>query len=132
MNSKSPYEDLFPFTKLLGVRITKTDPDLIEAEMVVREDLCTSGEMLHGGAVMAFADSLGGIVTIVNLPEDAKRTATIESKTNFFRATPCGAKVIGRTTPLHKGRTTQAWQTRIESMQGKLVAMVTQTQMILR
>ena len=83
MNSKSPYEDLFPFTKLLGVRITKTDPDLIEAEMVVREDLCTSGEMLHGGAVMAFADSLGGIVTIVNLPEDAKRTATMRVRPIF-------------------------------------------------
>lgn len=121
-----------PFADLLGVRVTKSEPDLVEGELVVRGDLCTTGEVLHGGAMMSFADTLGGLATLANLPEDAKGTVTIESKTNFFRATPCGKRIVGRATPLHRGRTTHVWQTHIESEEGKVVAVVTQTQMILR
>lgn len=123
---------ILPFAELLGIRVTKSEPDLVEGELVVREDLCTSGEALHGGASMSFADTLGGIATLGNLPDDAKGTVTIESKTNFFRATPCGNKIVGRATPLHRGRTTHVWQTLVESEEGKTVAVVTQTQMILR
>lgn len=132
MSPEELNKDLFPFARLLGVRVTKSESDLVEAEIIVREDLCTSGEILHGGAVMAFADTLGAIGTIINLPKDAKGTATIESKTNFFRATPCGAKLVGRASPLHRGRTTQVWQTRIESEARKLIAVMTQTQMVLK
>ena len=99
--------------------------------MQVREDLCTSHQILHGGAIMAFADTLGAIGTMVNLPEDARGTATIESKTNFFRGAAQGDAVVGRCTPLHRGRTTQVWQTRIESRDGRAIAMVTQTQIVL-
>ena len=122
----------FPFARLMGIRVTRSGPDLVEGELTVREELCTGGDILHGGAVMAFADTLGGLATLANLPEDAKGTATVESKTNFFRATPCGTKVSARTTPLHRGRTTQVWQTLVESEEGKPVAVVIQTQMILR
>ena len=81
------FSDLpFPFSKLMGVTITCAEADRVEGTMQVREDLCTSHQILHGGAIMAFADTLGAIGTMVNLAEDARGTATIESKTNFFRA----------------------------------------------
>lgn len=132
MTPQQMNEELFPFARLLGVIVTRTEREVVEAEMVVRADLCTSGEILHGGAMMAFADSLGAIATIVNLPEDAKGTATLESKTNFFRAAPLGAKLTGRTVPLHLGRTTHVLQTTVSNEAGKPVAAVTQTQMVLR
>ena len=132
MSPEEINQNLFPFAKLLGIRVTKTDPDLIEAELMVGEDLCTSGQILHGGAVMAFADTVGAIATFVNLPADAKGTTTMESKTNFFRASLCGSKIVSRTTPLHRGRTTHVWQTHIETEEGKSVAVVTQTQMIMK
>ena len=80
---------------------------------------------------MAFADTLGAIGTMVNLAEDASGTATIESKTNFFRGAAEGDVVIGRSTPLHRGRSTQVWQTRIESQDGRAIAVITQTQIVL-
>jgi uncharacterized protein (TIGR00369 family) len=98
--------------------------------MVVRDDLCTRPAILHGGAVMAFADTLGATGTILNLPEGAG-TATLESKTNFIAGAPAGTRVIGETTPIHRGRTTQVWQTRVTTAEGRLVAVVTQTQMVL-
>lgn len=122
---------LFPFARLMGISVTRTDPELVEAALVVREDLCTSGEILHGGAIMAFADSLGAIATFVNLPDDARGTATLESKTNFFRPAPLGAKLHGRTVPLHLGRSTHVLQTTVSLESGKPVACVIQTQMIL-
>jgi uncharacterized protein (TIGR00369 family) len=122
---------MMPFGKLLGIRITRTDPDLIEAEIVVREDLCTVAAIMHGGALMAFADTLGAIGAIVNMAPDGKGTATIESKTNFIGAAPAGTTLIGRATPLHKGRRTQVWQTRVETAEGKLLGAVTQTQMMM-
>ncbi len=98
--------------------------------MVVREDLCTAGHIVHGGALMAFADTLGAAATALNLPAGAG-TTTLESKTNFLSAGLVGMTLVATTTPVHRGRRTQVWQTRIESDQGKLVALVTQTQMVL-
>jgi 1,4-dihydroxy-2-naphthoyl-CoA hydrolase len=116
---------------LLGVRFIEATPDLVKASLVVRPDLCTVGGILHGGAIMAFADTLGAVATVLNLPEGA-RTATIESKTNFLSAAPAGAQVLGECSPLHRGRTTMAWQTRVLAEDGKLLAFVTQTQLVLR
>ena len=119
-----------PFTELLGVRILSAAPERITAEMPVREDLCTVPAVLHGGALMAFADSLGAYATMLNLPEGAS-TTTIESKTNFFAPAPAGTTVTGECAPLHRGRRTMVWQTRITNAQGRLLALVTQTQMVL-
>ena len=115
---------------LLGMEMTEATPERVVAKIAVRQELCTVGNSLHGGAIMAFADTLGAVGTIMNLPAGA-RTTTIESKTNFIGGAPLGAKVTGESTPLHRGRTTQVWQTRITSEAGKLVAIVTQTQMVL-
>ena len=123
-------EKKMPFAELLGVRILSATPELLTAEMVVRENLCTLPPVLHGGAVMAFADSLGAYATMLNLPEGAS-TTTIESKTNFLAPAPVGTIVTGECSPLHRGRRTMVWQTRITNAQGRLLAIVTQTQMVL-
>jgi 1,4-dihydroxy-2-naphthoyl-CoA hydrolase len=119
-----------PFAELLGIVFTDASPERVCGEMTVRPDLCTLPAVLHGGAVMAFADTLGAAATVLNLPPGAW-TTTIESKTNFLAAAPAGTKVIGETTPVHRGRRTMVWQTRITSEAGKPVALVTQTQMVL-
>ena len=119
-----------PFAELIGVEFVAAATDRVIAEMTVREDLCTRPAVMHGGAIMAFADTLGAAGTILNLPE-AAGTTTIESKTNFVGPAPVGATVIGETTPIHRGRRTQVWTTRITTAEGKLVAVVTQTQMVL-
>lgn len=121
-------QPLFP--GLMGVEITEAAPDKIVASMLVRPDLCTAGGVCHGGAFMAFADTIGAVGTVVNLPPNA-RTTTIESKTNFMGAAQVNTRVIAESIPLHKGRTTQVWQTTIRTEAGKLCAVVTQTQMIL-
>ena len=121
---------MLPFAELLGIEFVSASPDKIVAEMIVREDLCTRPEVLHGGAVMAFADTLGATGTIVNLPEGAG-TTTIESKTNFVAPAPAGTRVIGEATPIHRGRRTMIWQTRVCTPEGRLVALVTQTQLVL-
>jgi 1,4-dihydroxy-2-naphthoyl-CoA hydrolase len=118
-----------PFAALLGVEIVTASPERIVAEMTVRDALCTRGAVLHGGAVMAFADTLGALGTIANLT-DGLRAATIESKTNFIAAAPAGSKVIGESIPLHRGRRTMVWQTRVTTADGRLVAVVTQTQLV--
>ena len=115
---------------LLGIALTTVTAERVTATLTVRDELCTTGKVLHGGAIMAFADTLGAVGTFVNLPQGA-RTATIESKTNFLGAAPLGARIIGESTPVHLGRTTMVWQTRISLESGKLVALVTQTQMVL-
>lgn len=120
--------DLFP--GLMGVEIGEVAQDRIVAGMLVRPDLCTTGGVCHGGALMAFADTVGAIGTVMNLPAGA-RTTTIESKTNFMGPAPVNTRVTAESTPLHRGRTTQVWQTSIRSEAGKLVAVVTQTQMVL-
>ena len=119
-----------PFAKLMGLRRVSATPERVDAELPVREDLCTRPAVLHGGAVMAFADTLGAIATIANLPAGAN-TTTIESKTNFFAAIPLGDVAKGECTPLHRGRTTMVWQTRITRGDGRLAAIVTQTQLVL-
>jgi len=120
-----------PFAELKGVTFVEADKDRVVARMLVRPDLCTLYKTIHGGAVMAFADSVGAAATIINLPEDAKGTTTIESKTNFIGGAREGMTVIAIATPVHRGRRTQVWQTRLETEEGKLIAIVTQTQMVL-
>lgn len=119
-----------PFAELLGVHYTSAAKDRVVAELAVREDLCTRPAVLHGGAIMAFADTLGAAATVLNLPEGSW-TTTIESKTNFLAPAPAGSKVIGETTPVHRGRRSMVWQTRVSTAEGRLVALVIQTQMVL-
>lgn len=118
------------FPGLLGIELTEVSAERVVATMRVRPELCTTGKVLHGGAIMAFADTLGAVATFANLPKGA-RTTTIESKTNFLGAAPAGSRVTGECTPFHRGKTTMVWQTMIRSEAGKLCAVVTQTQMVL-
>jgi 1,4-dihydroxy-2-naphthoyl-CoA hydrolase len=119
-----------PFAALMGVRFIEADRERVVASLVVREDLCTTGHIIHGGALMALADTVGAAATALNLPAGAG-TTTLESKTNFLSAGAVGATLVATATPIHRGRRTQVWQTRIETEQGKLAAIVTQTQMVL-
>lgn len=121
--------DMMPFSKSMGVKVTDASPDKVCGTLLVRSDLCTAGNILHGGAIMAFADALGGIGAFLTLPKGASTTVTIESKTNFLGAAPEGETVIAETTPEHVGKRTSVWQTRINRENGKPVAIVTQTQM---
>ena len=114
----------------LGVRLVSVAPDLVVAEIDVARHLCTAPGLMHGGAIMAFADTLGAVGTSANLPPGAG-TTTIESKTNFFRGGVEGTTLRGECRPMHRGRRTQVWQTAILNPDGKLVAQVTQTQMVL-
>ncbi len=119
-----------PFGELLGVKFTHAAPERVAATMLVRDDLCTVPAVLHGGAVMAFADTLGACATFLNL-RDGQGTTTIESKTNFLAPAAVGTTVSGECTPLHRGRRTMVWQTRVTGADGRLLAIVTQTQMVL-
>lgn len=119
-----------PFASTLGIKVTHYSPDRIEAELPVRPELGNRNGNLHGGAVMAFADDLGGAATIINLPE-GMTTATIESKTNFFASIGVGDVAKAECTLLHRGRTTMVWQSKITRGDGKLAALVTQTQIII-
>lgn len=131
ITAASIQEQLNPlFPGLMGVRLMEVSPERVVASMEVRPDLCTTGKVLHGGAIMAFADTLGAVGTIANLPKEA-RTTTIESKTNFLRAAPEGTRITGECTAFHRGKTTMVWQTQIKTDTGKLCAVVTQTQLIL-
>jgi uncharacterized protein (TIGR00369 family) len=120
-----------PFFRLLGGRIVEVSRDRVVAEVVVRDELTNRNGGLHGGAVMAIADNLGGTATFINMPAGAS-TTTIESKTNFFAAIPIGDTLRAECTPLHRGRTTMVWQTRITRSDGRLAALVTQTQLIIQ
>lgn len=122
--------NMLPFARLLGVEFRAAAPDRVVAEMTVRDDLCTIPATLHGGAVMAFADTLGGVATFLNL-KPGQGTTTIESKTNFVAGAPVGTKVTGECTAVHRGQRTMVWQTRITRPDGRLVALVTQTQLVL-
>jgi 1,4-dihydroxy-2-naphthoyl-CoA hydrolase len=119
-----------PFAALMGIRFIEAGRETVAASLLVREDLCTAGHTIHGGALMAFADTVGAAATILNLAEGAG-TTTLESKTNFLRAAAVGSTLTATATPVHRGRRTQVWQTRIETDDGKLVALITQTQMVL-
>ena len=116
--------------ELMGITLVEVTPDKVLATMQVRPDLCTTGGILHGGSIMAFADTLGAVGTFANL-QPGYTTATIESKTNFVGGAAEGSTVTGETTPVHKGRTTHVWQTRVTNAEGKLVALVTQTQIVM-
>jgi uncharacterized protein (TIGR00369 family) len=118
------------FPRCLGMTYVDASPDRLVAEIVVREDMSNGAGNIHGGALMTFADTLGAVATILNIPRE-KRTTTLESKTNFVGPAPVGARLIGEATPLHRGRTTQVWETRITTAEGRLVAKVTQTQIVL-
>ena len=117
-----------PFSDLMGVEVVERTKDRVLGRMTVREDLCTAGGICHGGAYMAFADALGAIGAVMNL-RDGSRTTTLESKTNFLGGAKAGTVIQGEATPLHVGRRSSVWQTRITSPEGKLLALVTQTQM---
>lgn len=117
-----------PFADLMGVEIVEREKARVVGRLVVGEALCTAGGILHGGAYMAFADSLGAIGGFLNLAPGA-RTTTLESKTNFLGSAKVGQTVVGEATPLHIGRRSSVWQTRISSEEGRLLALVTQTQM---
>ena len=119
-----------PFAETLGIRYLTASRERVTAEMTVLEAFCTHASMAHGGALMAFADTLGAAGTVLNLPDGAG-TTTIESKTNFLAPAPVGTVVLGETTPVHRGKRTMVWQTRITTSEGRLVALVTQTQMVL-
>ncbi len=120
-----------PFSRKLGVRFIEAGPDRVVSEMTIEADMCASPDRGHGGAIMSQADMTGAMSTVINLP-DGMMTTTIESKTNFFAAVPEGEVTVAETTPLHKGRSTMVWQTRItRKSDGRLAALVTQTQIIL-
>ena len=118
------------FPGLMGVELLEAGADRVVAQMKVRPDLCTAGGMLHGGAFMAFADTLGAVGTVMNLPANA-RTTTTDSSTKFLAGAPVGSVVTGECTPFHRGRTTMVWQTLVRSDSGKLCAVVTQTQLVM-
>jgi uncharacterized protein (TIGR00369 family) len=119
-----------PFIRWLGLRFLTATQERVTAEMLVRDDLCNGSGVLHGGALMAFADTLGACATTLNLAEGTG-TTTLESKTNFLAPALSGTTVFGECLPLHRGRRTMVWQTRVTSANGRLIAMITQTQMVL-
>jgi 1,4-dihydroxy-2-naphthoyl-CoA hydrolase len=122
--------ELPPFPRWLGITVTSAAPDRVVAELTVRAELCTEGGIIHGGAIMAFADTIGALGTVMNL-RAGQGTTTLESKTNFFSPGPVGTRLTAEATPLHRGRRTQVWETRLTNADGRLLAKVTQTQLVL-
>jgi uncharacterized protein (TIGR00369 family) len=118
------------FPDLMGLQLTEVTPEKVVGTLEVRPDLCTTGGILHGGALMAFADTLGAVGTFVNLPP-GKGTTTVESSTKFIGAAKAGSTVTGESVALHRGKTTMVWQTSIRNPDGRLCAVVTQTQLVL-
>jgi 1,4-dihydroxy-2-naphthoyl-CoA hydrolase len=120
-----------PFAEHLRIEFISAELDRVVARMHVAPEHCTLGGRAHGGALMALADTMGGVAAFINLDEKSAGTTTIESKTNFLGAAPVGDLLTATATPVHRGRRTQVWQTRIETGEGRLVALVTQTQLSL-
>ncbi|MEJ8856106.1 PaaI family thioesterase [Variovorax robiniae] len=118
------------FPGLMGVKLVEVAPERVLATMEVRPDLCTTGGILHGGAYMAFADTLGAVGTVLNLAQ-GKKTTTTDSSTKFIAGARVGTVVTGESLALHRGRTTMVWQTTIKNADGKLCAVITQTQLVL-
>ena len=123
--------DRMPFVRLLGLRVTEAGGERVRGELLVRAELCTANGVMHGGAIMAVADSLGAIGAMLTLPEGAAGTTTIESKTNFLAPAREGSTVTAETTPVSIGRRISVWQTRVVRADGKAVALVTQSQLVL-
>ena len=119
-----------PFADFLGLRITHVSPERVTAELPMRDELNNRFNIMHGGAIMALADNLGGTAATANL-KDGQSTTTVESKTNFFAAIPVGDVARAECTALHRGRTTMVFQTRVTRGDGRLCALVTQTQLVL-
>ncbi len=119
-----------PFAQMMGIDIVSVTPERVVATLHVRDDLCTVPAVLHGGATMALADTVGALAAIANLPRDSW-TTTIESKTNFMAAIPVGDTARAECTPVHKGRTTMVMQTKITRNDGRIAALVIQTQMVI-
>lgn len=119
-----------PLAKHLGIELIEASPERMVARLTVTEAVCTVGGILHGGAVMALADSAAATGAFLNLPRGAG-TTTIESKTNFLKAAPVGTTVTATAMPVHVGRRSSVWQTRVTDPAGKLVALVTQTQLVI-
>jgi uncharacterized protein (TIGR00369 family) len=119
-----------PFPRLIGLEITEATPSRVRAKLAARNELCRSGGTLHGGAIMSLADIVASCGAFLNLPEGAK-TTTIESKTNFIGAPKEGAPIFAEAVPLHVGRRSSVWQTNVTREDGKLVAVVIQTQMVI-
>lgn len=122
------FKNLLP--GLLGMELTEAGPERVCARLLVRPEICTLGGILHGGAVMALADTLGAVGAFLNLPPNA-RTTTLESKTNFLGAAPAGSTVVAECTAVHRGKTTSVWQTTIRSEAGKMLGLVVQTQLVI-
>jgi 1,4-dihydroxy-2-naphthoyl-CoA hydrolase len=124
-------QEMMPLARLLDVELVRADAEAVEAEMIVRQDMCTAGGVAHGGALMALADTAGAVGAWLGLPQDAQGTTTIESKTNFVGAARAGETVTARSEPVHRGRRSEVWQTRVTGPDGRLVAVTMQTQMVL-
>jgi uncharacterized protein (TIGR00369 family) len=127
MPTPAQIRDLMPFAVLLDIELLETGPDLVRGRMAWSPERCTTGGLMHGGAMMALADTCGGVCAFLNLPQGAAGTATIESKTNFLRGVRGGA-LTASTRPLHRGRTMIVLETELAREDGSLVAKVTQTQ----
>jgi 1,4-dihydroxy-2-naphthoyl-CoA hydrolase len=119
-----------PFAEFIGLKVTHISPERVTGELVARPEFNNRFGIMHGGAIMALADNLGGTATIANLKQ-GQSTTTIESKTNFFAAVPIGEVAYAECVALHRGRSTMVWQTRVTRADGRLCALVTQTQMVL-
>jgi 1,4-dihydroxy-2-naphthoyl-CoA hydrolase len=131
MDAASFQKDLgSAFPGLLGIHFVEVTPERVVASLEVRPNLCNGADVLHGGALMSLADTLGAVATMANIPKGA-RTTTLESKTNFLGAVRVGERVIAECTPFHRGKTTMVWQTLVKAQSGKLCAVVTQTQLVL-
>lgn len=122
---------MMPLAATFGVSIHEGSKDRVAGKLPVRSDICTAGGIVHGGAIMAFADCLGAVGAFLTLPEGASGTTTIESKTNFLGAGPVGSVLVGEATPVKIGKRLSVWQTRIATEEGADVALVTQTQLVL-
>jgi 1,4-dihydroxy-2-naphthoyl-CoA hydrolase len=127
MATPTQLRDAMPFAVLVGIELLEARPELVRGRLEWIPERCTAGGLMHGGALMALADTCGGVCAFLNLPHGAYSTATIESKTNFLRAVREGA-VIASTRPLHSGRTMVVVETEIEEEDGALAAKVIQTQ----
>lgn len=120
-----------PFAELLGIEIVSAEPECVVARLVVRKELCTIPDILHGGAMMALADTIGAVATVLNLPKGAT-TTTIESKTNFLAAIPMGDVAEATCTAHHRGGRMMVWETKIRRGDGRLAAVITQSQLVMQ
>lgn len=123
--------DAMPFARLLGLKVATANAREVVGEIEVRPELCTTGRIMHGGAIMAVADTVGALGAFASLPDGAKGTTTIESKTNFLASAPEGTVVRAISTAVKNGKRISVWRTAIEAADGQLIAEVTQTQLVL-